>query len=269
MNKFQQKCLKFVCFLNNATKLIMSLQRGVNYLNEGKLDEALIELNLYITDNPTDIKGLYHRGIVLRKQGEFKKSLVDFNRCLELAPDDVDLLCDRAITYYNLKENKLCLKDMDRAVELDPNNPFRYSSRAYIKGHMKYTHDAIKDYQKALELDPEDAVTLNNLGLLEEELGRKEAAQRRFEKADRLNQGVKFDGPPEEIKKIIEESTPIKNIEEGNQLEAERQKKREFIAPIAPPKKPEYLKTAIDIFTKKAVFKEFITFVKNLLSGKK
>ena len=40
------------------------------------------------------------------------------------------------------------------------------------------THGAIADYKKALELDPEDAVTWNNLGLLEEQLGQEQARER-------------------------------------------------------------------------------------------
>jgi tetratricopeptide (TPR) repeat protein len=172
-----------------------------------------------------------------------------------------------------MEEHKLCLKDMDRAIQLDPNNPFRYSSRAYIRGHLKYTHDAIKDYQKALELDPDDAVTLNNLGLLEEQLGRMDAAKQRYKQADDLTKNEKHEGPDETIKKLIEESTPIQNAEEGKELEEKRQqkeleKKRETIAPKATPKKPEYLKTAKEVFTQKTVFKEFITFVINTITGK-
>ncbi|MCE2777491.1 MAG: tetratricopeptide repeat protein [Algoriphagus sp.] len=46
---------------------------------------------------------------------------------------------------------------------------------------------AIADYEKAIELDPEDAVAYNNLGLVEEKMGRKEKAQQNFTKADALS----------------------------------------------------------------------------------
>ena len=48
------------------------------------------------------------------------------------------------------------------------------------------THGAIADYQHALELDPDDAVTWNNLGLLEEQLGYQEQAKERYRVSDEL-----------------------------------------------------------------------------------
>ena len=46
---------------------------------------------------------------------------------------------------------------------------------------------AIADYEKAVELDPEDAITLNNLGLLEEQIGRMQSAKERFAAADAMD----------------------------------------------------------------------------------
>ena len=45
---------------------------------------------------------------------------------------------------------------------------------------------AIEDYKRAVELDPEDAVTWNNLGLLEEQLGYQEQAKERYRVSDEL-----------------------------------------------------------------------------------
>ena len=43
---------------------------------------------------------------------------------------------------------------------------------------------AIEDYKRTVELDPEDAVTWNNLGLLEEQLGYQEQAKERYRVSD-------------------------------------------------------------------------------------
>ena len=51
---------------------------------------------------------------------------------------------------------------------------------------IRTSHGAIEDYKKALELDPEDAVTWNNLGLLEEQLGYQEQARERYRVSDEL-----------------------------------------------------------------------------------
>ena len=78
------------------------------------------------------------------------------------------------------------MSDLNQAIELDPVNAYRYSSRAYILDALGDTEAAVVDYLKAVELDPEDFVAFNNLGLLEEKLGRKAKAQSSFDQSDAL-----------------------------------------------------------------------------------
>ena len=65
-------------------------------------------------------------------------------------------------------------------------DPDAMHDRAVCHFHCGDTHGAIADYKKALELDPEDAVTWNNLGLLEEQLGYQEQARERYRVSDEL-----------------------------------------------------------------------------------
>ena len=104
----------------------------------------------------------------------------------ELAPDG-NLLHDRAVCLFQLGRKTESLDLLDRAAALEPDNPYRYASRAWIRAAMKDVDGAIQDYLKALELDPDDAITLNNLGLLEEQYGMRKAAQERFRRADTLS----------------------------------------------------------------------------------
>lgn len=104
----------------------------------------------------------------------------------ELQPDG-NLLHDRAVCLFQLGRKTESLDLLDRAATLEPDNPYRYASRAWIRAAMKDVDGAIEDYRKALDLDPDDAITLNNLGLLEEQYGMRKAAQERFRRADTLS----------------------------------------------------------------------------------
>ena len=106
--------------------------------------------------------------------------------CRELEPDG-NLLHDWAVCLFQLGRKTESLDLLDRAAALEPDNPYRYASRAWIRAAMKDVDGAIDDYRKALELDPDDAITLNNLGLLEEQYGMRKAAQERFRRADTLS----------------------------------------------------------------------------------
>lgn len=75
---------------------------------------------------------------------------------------------------------------LNQAADTQPDYSYRYSSRGWMKQASGDTHGAIEDYKKALELDPDDAVTWNNLGLLEEQLGYQEQAKERYRVSDEL-----------------------------------------------------------------------------------
>lgn len=99
---------------------------------------------------------------------------------------DPDAMHDRAVCHFHCGEKEVALTWLNRAADAQPDYSYRYSSRGWMKQATGDTHGAIEDYKKALELDPEDAVTWNNLGLLEEQLGYQEQAKERYRVSDEL-----------------------------------------------------------------------------------
>lgn len=132
---------------------------------------------------------LFENGVAFLRNSEFDKALKIFSNLIDLEPTNGDYWSERGVTYFHLNKKDLSLSDMDKAVDLQPLKPYRYSSRAYIRAHYKMTKLAIADYEKAIELDPEDAVAQNNLGMLQEQLGYKKEAKKRFDIADNLSKG--------------------------------------------------------------------------------
>lgn len=140
-----------------------------------------------------------------------------YNKALTEAPNNPDIYNDRAVCYFHQGRKRDALADLDYAVQLQPEYSYRYASRAYIKSALKDIDGAIQDYQKAVELDPEDAIALNNLGLLEEQLGYMQKAQERYKQADALNNLLGDSGI------TLPEAPQPRNIQrEINQEEAEK-----------------------------------------------
>ena len=80
----------------------------------------------------------------------------------------------------------LALDWLNKAVDVQPHYSYRYASRGWMKQACGDLRGAIEDYKRTVELDPEDAVTWNNLGLLEEQLGYQEQAKERYRVSDEL-----------------------------------------------------------------------------------
>lgn len=117
---------------------------------------------------------------------QFSEALNFANSLLLNQPQQrADWLGLSAVAKFHLKDIA-CLKDFDETILLEPNNAYRYSSRAYALDALGDTAAAIEDYLKAVELDPEDYIAFNNLGLLQEKMGRKSNAKKSFDASDEL-----------------------------------------------------------------------------------
>ena len=187
----------------------------------------------------------------LMKAGSYQEAFSLFSEVIEADPVNPIYYSQRGVCYFHLKDLVSALRDMDKSVELDPQYSYRYASRAFIKDASGDVKGAIMDYQKAVELDPEDAVSFNNLGLLEEKLGYMESSKKSFKKADDLAKMLEETGIVTEQELL--DSTAVKptNIQ------------KEINEGVAEQKDSSVSKEIGNVFKKKEVFKEFITFIKN------
>ena len=171
---------------------------------------------------------------------EFHEAQKIFDNLIYLFPKEANLFGDRGVNFIHLKKKEEALKDFDEAVFLESTYGYRYASRAYAKDFFGDTSAAILDYQKAIELDPEDAVSYNNIGLLQEKMGYQQKAKQNFDAADLLAK--------EQEDKITPPST-ISEKEE-KQPETDNLKKETLFT--------EFFK----VLRSKKQFKEFISFLK-------
>ncbi|MEO1654075.1 MAG: tetratricopeptide repeat protein [Bacteroidota bacterium] len=237
-------------------------QSGLEKCKSGQLEEAIQLFNQSLAQFPQHLPSYFNRAQARYQMGDFKSALKDFDEAINLAPNQAELYAERAITKHKLKDHRGAIKDLNKALQLEPNNPYRYSSRAYIRAFVGDDYGAVEDYQKAIELDPEDAISLNNLGLLEEKMGYKEAAQKRFQKADALaDAGKNFEKP--DLKEILEnyEAKQKKN-EETVRLVKEAMEKEK--AEKKNPGIKEYWQVIRQVFQSGKDFGEFRDFVQNL-----
>jgi tetratricopeptide (TPR) repeat protein len=149
--------------------------------SEKKYDEVLLALK-----EKKCVPSILVRCQVFFAKEELHNVKAEVNQGLMMYPNHPDLLSERAVLKIREGLIRDSIQDFDLAVSLQPENPFRFSSRAYAKSLIDDVEGAMEDYRMALALDPDDAVTLNNLGLLEEKLGRKGMAMKNFIKADEL-----------------------------------------------------------------------------------
>jgi tetratricopeptide (TPR) repeat protein len=202
------------------------------------------------------INAQHQRADELMDQQKYDKALIAFNKALEKSPNNPIILSQRGVLYLHMNKKRNCLNDLNDALKLDPQNSYRYASRAYAKDFFGDLDGAIEDYEIAVKMDPEDAVAHNNLGLLLEKKGYQSKAQKKFDRADKLSKIEKkfFDqlDKDEGIKSKDQKASPTPAS--GEKLQPKK---------LVPDKNISTGKLFIQVFTKKKVFKEFVTFMKN------
>ena len=194
------------------------------------------------------VKKALEKGFELVDKGAYKECIEHTSRALEIFKNDPDLLGLRGEANFKLEKHLEALGDLDKAAALEPENPFRYSSRAFLKDAMGDTKGAVEDYQMAYSLDPDDATILNNLGVLEEKLGYKEAAKRKFDLADELYKLDQENNPADQKK----EQSALNPTSDEKSLDSHRTKVSK-----------NYVQILSGIFTDKAQRREFLRFIKN------
>jgi len=172
-------------------------------------------------------------------KNDFESAIELFSKVLKNKANNTDALYNRGVAYLNVEKIELAIYDFSKLIELDAENAFYYSCRAFAKARTKDKKGAIKDYEIAIKLDPNNPITYNNMGLVQEEIGYMEQAQKSFKQSDVLRES-------EQKPKTFGEP-PLKNVNDFK--DTERVKSKSDIAK--------------DVFRDKNTFKEFIGFIKN------
>ncbi len=249
------------------------IEEGSKYLQEGEFDKAIQSFSDHLKSDELNPNVLCLRGVAFRKAQKFNESLVDFQKAANLIPTNASVYSEMAVTQFHLKQLASALENMNKAQELEPQNPYRYSSRAYIRDACGDLPGAIADYKKCIELDPQDAVAHNNLGMLEEKFGRKQKAEKHFQKADEISKDEKspffgkFNAAGEQLMDQNEAQKEVQNvIKEAHAKEEADKKRKEEIERIEQEQeatKPSIGKVMFSVFKSKQEFKSFIQFIKN------
>lgn len=238
--------------------------QGLELIKNGEYTEAVAYFNAVLKDNDKNVGAYYHRSVARYKMKAYDGAIADINKAINYQPLNADFFAHRGIVLHMQGNSKRALLDFDKAIKIEPENPFRYSSRAFIKAHMKDSKGAISDYEKALELDPEDAIAHNNLGLIQEQTGAWDKAQEHYKKSNDL---VGYEGINPEKSEVTELLKEWKD-DKAKQEEEQRQLIQEKAA-LSQAQMEEsqalggFWGIVKSVFTDKAMFQEFIDFIKN------
>jgi tetratricopeptide (TPR) repeat protein len=149
---------------------------GVQYLTEGRFDEAQVNLERALALRPDPPDPYVTLGELHLRTGRPAEALPHFLDALDILPDNAGILFRLGNTYSALKRSDEAKEAYEKAVELDPDD---YAIRNALgtedlkEGRVA---DARQEYEKAVELFPTRPHAICNVGYTY-------AAERRWERA--------------------------------------------------------------------------------------
>ena len=144
-------------------------QRGLEAMQEEKVDEAIDFFNKDLSENPKNGYSFSWIAHLRLSRGEYGKALTAVELAIKNLPKkDPDYVIfaysTRAKTYLCLEDTLKALDDYSTAIKIKPDEPKLYESRAQVYYEQDRFDLSDADYKKMTELQPGDVMGYMGLG---------------------------------------------------------------------------------------------------------
>ncbi|XZN90149.1 MAG: FkbM family methyltransferase [Microcoleus sp.] len=139
----------------NEQMAVTELDKGNQFLQEGKLEDAIAAYRLAIELNPDYSWSHHNLGEALAKVCQFEAAIAAFRRAIELKPDfswSYHHLGDALAQQEQWEESVIAFR---KAIELNPQHFGTYVGLGNCLSKMDRLDEAIAAYRRASELEPE------------------------------------------------------------------------------------------------------------------
>jgi tetratricopeptide (TPR) repeat protein len=157
--------------------------RGLEYMNENNMDQALTDYNKAIELKPNYTEAYVNRGNIMRGNQKNADALNDYNKALAVNPNFSKAYFNRGILYMNEQRFEESLADFSKAIELNPGYYKAYSNRGNVLYSEKRYEEAIAEFSKAIDLKSDYAEAYYNRGLAEYYSGNNRAGCEDFKRS--------------------------------------------------------------------------------------
>lgn len=125
------------------------------YFVQGRLSDALVEINLELTENPANLRSLYERGLIETALGNFSAAEADFKRFINWAPHEWGGYNDGAFVLAKEGKYEESAALIEQAFENVPNGgevPWLWNSLGLAQLNALHYAQAEYSFKKALAL---------------------------------------------------------------------------------------------------------------------
>lgn len=146
--------------------------RAVALLREGRLNEAMSDLDVALRLNPRNAHAWVNRAAVLSRLGEDARGLADLDRAVEIDPQFAEAHAERCATLLKRDDLTAALAACNTALRLSPDLPTARINRAVLHARALRMKEALADVDRVLHIEPTNGIALFNRGMIYRDMGR-------------------------------------------------------------------------------------------------
>ena len=154
---------------------------------EGKLNEAILQLQQALVFNPKDGASFHLIGIIEAQQGRFDSALRYLDSAVAIAPKQLSYAIDRANVIASLGRPAEAVEAYDKALAISPRIPEALSNKGQALRLLGRFKEAAEAFRNAIEIKPSFADAHRCLGQALWAMDQSEQAIESFTKALSLN----------------------------------------------------------------------------------
>jgi len=125
-------------------------------LGRGEVREAVVLMELLLSDDPDDTAMLYNLGMAYSDTGALDRSIVVLRRLLALEPANTNGRVALGVALTRQDKNEQALGELQRAVSEAADNPWAQRNLGACLLKLRQAEQAVEPLRKATELNPTD-----------------------------------------------------------------------------------------------------------------
>jgi tetratricopeptide (TPR) repeat protein len=131
---------------------------------DGKMSQALIELDMAIEVNPASSSLHFNKALTLDAMARFEDAIGEYETALQLSPEDPEILNSLAVDYTRTSHYDLAIETFEHIQELDPEFEPSYCNRIIAYTEMGLHDMAEQMFYLAQQIKPDCALCFYNIG---------------------------------------------------------------------------------------------------------
>jgi protein O-mannosyl-transferase len=161
--------------------------RGVNFIRQGRLEEAAEELDQAVADDTKDSSAYVCMGLIAQCRGEPDEAIARFQTALTLNPRNSEAHCDLGIALCQQSRFDEGIEQFHDALAIDPDDDSAHTNLGLALAQTGRMELAAEQLRAALQIDPNSIQAHYELGNVLAQTGQPDLAAEQFRDVLQIN----------------------------------------------------------------------------------